>query len=99
MEPDAPDLEALGFAGRIRPLDRKLDLERRELPSGGCIRVPEPTKVAPVVQSEGAGIGLRANMPGSIVIGLEAGKPLTREVATSGNNTDPRYFFSLSVGF
>jgi len=38
-------------------------------------------------------------MPGSIVIGLEAGKPLTREVATSGNNTDPRYFFSLSVGF
>ncbi|MDA0784706.1 MAG: BamA/TamA family outer membrane protein [Proteobacteria bacterium] len=46
-----------------------------------------------------AGIGVRVNLPRSIFIGLEAAKPLTRQVATSGGNTDPRYFFSLSVGF
>lgn len=46
-----------------------------------------------------AGIGLRANLPRSIFVSLEATQPLTRPVETSGNNTHPRYFFSLSVGF
>ena len=46
-----------------------------------------------------AGVGLRANLPRSIFVSLEAAQPLTRPVETSGGNTHPRYFFSLSVGF
>lgn len=45
------------------------------------------------------GIGLRTNLPRSIFVSLEAVQPLTRPVETSGSNTHPRYFFSLSVGF
>jgi len=46
-----------------------------------------------------AAVGVRINLPRSIFASLEAAKPLTRQVETSGGNTDPRYFFSLSVGF
>lgn len=46
-----------------------------------------------------AALGVRINLPRSIFVNLEAAKPLTREVDTSGGDTDPRYFFSLSVGF
>lgn len=46
-----------------------------------------------------AGVGLRINLPRSIFMSVEAAQPLTRPVDTSGGNTHPRYFFSLSVGF
>lgn len=46
-----------------------------------------------------AALGVRINLPRSIFLSLEAAKPLTRQVETSGGNKDPRYFFSLSVGF
>lgn len=46
-----------------------------------------------------AGVGFRVNLPRSIFMNVEAAQPLTRPVETSGNNTHPRYFFSLSVGF
>ena len=44
-----------------------------------------------------AGVGLRATLPRSIFVSLEATQPLTRPVETSGANTHPRYFFSLSI--
>lgn len=46
-----------------------------------------------------AALGVRVNLPRSIFLSFEAAKPLTRQVESSGGNTDPRYFFSLSVGF
>lgn len=45
------------------------------------------------------GLGVRANFVRSIQTSFEVAQPLTRQVFTSGNDTGPRYFFSLSTNF
>lgn len=46
-----------------------------------------------------AGGGIRINLPRDIRTSFEVAQPLTRQVDTSGNDTSPRYFFSLSAEF
>lgn len=46
-----------------------------------------------------AGGGIRINLPWEIRTSFEIAQPLTRQVDTSGNDTSPRYFFSLSADF
>lgn len=45
------------------------------------------------------GVGVRANFIYGIKTTFEMAQPLTRQVFSSGNNTKPRYFFSLSKSF
>jgi hemolysin activation/secretion protein len=45
-----------------------------------------------------AGVGLRLRLADTLLVGIEAAKPLFRDVITEGNR-DFRLFFSLSAGF